>query len=141
MAERAYNLSNASVRKLSYSGVISQSMTGNMALDETSPQVLFLNPGDSIHRLELLQAIHATGCMYWIENTTLGAGEIQVWNSGQTTMLGTLLPGYRGVLISTGSEWKISISTQTGSAISGFNTLVSTGSWTVNNSGRPSGTT
>jgi len=140
MAERAYNLTKANVIKLSHGIPVNEGMSTHYIIGINTPQLLFLNPADSTYRVVMPNPAEHTGSFFWVENTTLGVGILQVWDYQQSGQLGVLKPGYRGAIVSDGTTWRISTSTPTGSAISGYDQTVNTGDWTIDNTGRPTGT-
>ncbi len=140
MAERAYNLSRANVIKLSHGTPVNEGMSSNYQITDNTPQLLFLDPVNIIRRVIMPDPAKHIGSFFWVENTSLSIGILQIWDYLSAGQLGELKPGYRGAMVSDGATWRISISTPTGSAISGYEQTFTTGDWTVDNTGRPAGT-
>jgi len=114
MADRAYNLSKVNVISLSHGTPINEGMSTNYIIGDDSPQVLFLDPVDSTYRVVMPNPANHIGCFFWIDNTSLGAGILQIWEYQQSIQLGELPPNYRASVISDGIAWRFAVLTPTG---------------------------
>jgi len=92
MSERAYVQPKAIVGVLQYHNPNEETLIANKTLVPTDSSIQKLDPGNSIYRVIMPDPLFCEGMMFWIINSSGGAGLLELHNNTQTNMIVSLRP-------------------------------------------------
>jgi len=105
MPKRTYNQPQASIRTLFCLSPNVEELSATKNLSNTDSFIQKLNPCDGIHSVILPNELESNGMLFWIINSTIGIGKLEIYASNGTTLLSTLSTNEICHALCLGSQW------------------------------------